>query len=869
MPTLGTNGDDTLTAATGRDSVYGSGGADVISGFGESDTLFGGEGNDTIWASSNASGVLSGQSQVSVIEFSISPWENETVTWTLDGINYTHTFSLFIRSGDNYLNALNEIKTNILDTISNISSSEIFFLMGAPVGFTITFNDNLSHASSVSVSGPNSTASSGTESIAVSAIIPDGADLIYAGGGDDFIYTDFQISQDIYGGEGNDIFSLPNNTAAIDLADFNTNDTIIIRNAQLSNSKFRFSYSANRTTVDVDADLNGSTDFYFKVYGPWETLTTTVVGANTHLSLSNEPNITFGTTGNDDISAVNGKDTVSGLEGDDRISGIDFSDLLYGNDGTDTLIGGYGDDFLFGGVGDDQLSGSSGADNLSGGEGRNRLSGGEGADSLYSAGADTLNGGLGTDFFSIADSSNDVHFNDVSDGETVRVFGDLVAPSIIAKVIAATKMTVSLDQSGDGLANRTMHFNGVYAGVEVSQGSNFTDLYPKTPYAVSATQVTATKTLNATPTSLSFGATLSSPTGSEVTLLGPSGAMTPEDALNKIRNDIYGLNSNQSYRKSAFPKVEDFFKNLGASKSVNPQKVTVSGVPERPYDEILFEVDKNNNESPDITAIVLDEENFDNGKIKTKDVDFVSLVGCQSVTLEDVGGLQMSVLTDCSDTASLSSTNNEIFALAGKDTVFAGGGDDLIYGNKGEDSLLGAAGADTLYGGNGSDLIYGNINNDIIYGGKETDQVYGGIGNDVIYGNISSDTLFGNLGNDTLFGGKGSDVLSGGGGSDLLLDGFGDDIFDGGLGNDIIRLGPGNDRGYGGLGADIFWLSGGGEDAVFDFTPAEGDRIQASSIIRTSKSVLGNVILHNGKGRVSLENIGFDLWEKNSDLWLI
>ena len=75
--------------------------------------------------------------------------------------------------------------------------------------------------------------------------------------------------------------------------------------------------------------------------------------------------------------------------------------------------------------------------------------------------------------------------------------------------------------------------------------------------------------------------------------MGPSGVMTPEDALNKVRNDVYGINSNQSYRESAFPKIEDFFKNLGASKSVNSQKVTVSGVPERPYDEILFEVDKN------------------------------------------------------------------------------------------------------------------------------------------------------------------------------------------------------------------------------------------------------------------------------------
>ena len=118
MPTLGTSGDDTLTGATGRDSVYGSDGADVISGYGESDTLFGGEGNDTIWASSNASGVLSGQSQVSVVSLTISPWEYETVTWTLDGINYTHTFALGIRTGANVPNAFNAIKTNILDAIN-------------------------------------------------------------------------------------------------------------------------------------------------------------------------------------------------------------------------------------------------------------------------------------------------------------------------------------------------------------------------------------------------------------------------------------------------------------------------------------------------------------------------------------------------------------------------------------------------------------------------------------------------------------------------------------------------------------------------------------------------------------------------------
>ena len=71
--------------------------------------------------------------------------------------------------------------------------------------------------------------------------------LYMQGMGMTLFYTDFQVSEDIYGGEGNDILSLPNNTAAVDFADFNTNDTIIIRNAQLSNSNFTFSYSANRT----------------------------------------------------------------------------------------------------------------------------------------------------------------------------------------------------------------------------------------------------------------------------------------------------------------------------------------------------------------------------------------------------------------------------------------------------------------------------------------------------------------------------------------------------------------------------------------------------------------------------------------------
>ena len=83
-------------------------------------------------------------------------------------------------------------------------------------------------------------------------------------------------------------------------------------------------------------------------------------------------------------------------------------------------------------------------------------------------------------------------------------------------------------------------------------------------------------------------------------------------------------------------------------------------------------------------------------------------------------------------------------------------------------------------------------------------------------------TVFdGNDGNDQLLGGNGDDILIGGNGNDILEGGDGNDQLLGGLGNDIINGEAGDDILTGGLGEDSFILSNDGSDIITDFNVDE------------------------------------------------
>ncbi len=97
-------------------------------------------------------------------------------------------------------------------------------------------------------------------------------------------------------------------------------------------------------------------------------------------------------------------------------------------------------------------------------------------------------------------------------------------------------------------------------------------------------------------------------------------------------------------------------------------------------------------------------------------------------------------------------------------------------------------------------------------------------------GDATADSLTGGVGNDTIRGLGGPDTLDGGAGNDTLDGGAGDDSLIGGEGNDTLDGGAGFNTLTGGAGADTYVLSRGSLAAINDFSAADGDRIDLSSM---------------------------------------
>ncbi|RAK61552.1 1,3-beta-glucanase [Phenylobacterium hankyongense] len=144
-----------------------------------------------------------------------------------------------------------------------------------------------------------------------------------------------------------------------------------------------------------------------------------------------------------------------------------------------------------------------------------------------------------------------------------------------------------------------------------------------------------------------------------------------------------------------------------------------------------------------------------------------------------------------------------------------------LYGTDGVDTLTGTSQAESLWGGQG-DLLTGGLGDDTYYLKSATDQVVelAGGGTDKIvawtnvylphYANVENlevdgDKTYGagNAGDNVIQGGAGSQQLYGGGGQDVLIGGAGADTF-------IVVKGQGN-------------------DAIQDFTPADGDVVRLTA----------------------------------------
>jgi Ca2+-binding RTX toxin-like protein len=139
--------------------------------------------------------------------------------------------------------------------------------------------------------------------------------------------------------------------------------------------------------------------------------------------------------------------------------------------------------------------------------------------------------------------------------------------------------------------------------------------------------------------------------------------------------------------------------------------------------------------------------------------------------------------------AGIFSSNGVKVLMGGNDNFQAGNGADVIFSRGGNDTVHGWGGNDNIWGGSGTDWIGGDDGNDAIHGGTGDDNIWGGAATDWIAGDEGNDILYGNAGADGLWGGAGADRF----------------VFD---------AAPST-----------------GKDTVYDFSAAQGDKLDFSSIL--------------------------------------
>jgi Ca2+-binding RTX toxin-like protein len=367
----GSGAGDTLRGNGGADEISGLGGDDILEGHAGADILWGGEGNDILRGGQGAD-ELHGEAG------------NDTMTAESAGD------SLFGEDGDDRL------------TLSAGAAA------GTVYGFGGAGND------AISISGNSTTATfsvdAGLGADVVTIFSLAGSAVIALGDGQDRIDIDSFVKSDT-------------STATIEITDFATGDggdrlewmgflerfmaggpgsILLLQSGTDSLIQLQREGGQYVTLVNFrNTDLAAFTTYNLGGYGP-DVPGTSLVGTA-------DPDILFGTDGDDVIEGQDGADTLLGFFGDDEIHGGGGNDSIFGSYGDDVIDGGEGNDVINAGQGDDLADGGEGndqfVDNSSLALGNKGFVGGAGDDSFYffrsSNSGDTLVavGGDGNDYF--------------------------------------------------------------------------------------------------------------------------------------------------------------------------------------------------------------------------------------------------------------------------------------------------------------------------------------------------------------------------------------------------------------------------------------------------------------------------------------
>ncbi|MBO3761341.1 calcium-binding protein [Ciceribacter sp. L1K22] len=209
------------------------------------------------------------------------------------------------------------------------------------------------------------------------------------------------------------------------------------------------------------------------------------------------------------------------------------------------------------------------------------------------------------------------------------------------------------------------------------------------------------------------------------------------------------------------------------------------------------------------------------------------------------GSVENLVLTGSANlTGTGNSLANVIAGNSGNNTLFGLGGNDRIDGGAGDDRLDGGTGSDRMEGGSGNDTYYVDNSGDVVIEAANagTDTVRSTISH-TLATNVENLILSGS-GNLNGNGNASANVLTGNSGNNFLKGLAGNDTLKGEAGNDQLTGGSGADKLYGGAGADRFiftatsdsTVSSTSRDMIYDFSRADGDRIDLSTIDASTKT---------------------------------
>ena len=303
------------------------------------------------------------------------------------------------------------LRTGNTGTVNGGTENDSISDNGTDIGPMLLFGGDGADRITTTVSTANQTIVGGNDS-------NDGADIIGAGPGNDFILgnggddliSDFGGNDTVVGGFGNDVMSIFAPGTSLVFANQGNDVFTLFGNG----TAFAGQGNDVFTLFGSGMAFGNEGNDVFTVFGPGSTL----VGGNDsadgddNISAIGGTSIVFGNGGNDIIGA-SGNSTVIGGFGNDNI-GADR--LIFANEGNDTITTtSAAANTVFGGLGNDTVLGNTGAETFQGNENNDTIRGG--------LGIDTISGGTGNDVFAYTNEDEDG--NNAAGGGPVELITDV------------------------------------------------------------------------------------------------------------------------------------------------------------------------------------------------------------------------------------------------------------------------------------------------------------------------------------------------------------------------------------------------------------------------------------------------------------